>query len=166
MYVLLGQAILMELRETATVMASLPTAIAKGVKEGKPRVQAMAHHIHSNPEMAFEEVHSSEAAADSSLRVASQLNVAVVLPTAFTATVGSGDLKVALCVEYDALPNIGHACGHNLIAGASVAATLALRPHVDELGITLKAIGTPAEESGAARHFCWNGERLTVSALP
>ena len=40
------------------------------------------------------------------------------LPTAFTASAGSGDLTVALCVEYDALPDIGHACGHNLIAGA------------------------------------------------
>lgn len=133
-------------------MASLRTALAEGVKEWKSQVQAMAHEIHSNPEVAFEEVRSSEAAA--ALLATGGFTVergTGGLPTAFTATVGSGDLKVALCVEYDALPDIGHACGHNLIAGASVAAALALRPYVDELGITLKAIGTPAEESGGGK---------------
>ncbi|WP_255482448.1 hypothetical protein [Pseudarthrobacter sp. NBSH8] len=53
----------MEPGGTATVMASVRTALAEGVKEWKPRVQAMAHEIHSNPEVAFEEVRSSEAAA-------------------------------------------------------------------------------------------------------
>ena len=89
------------------------------------------------------------------------------LPTAFTASAGSGDLTVALCVEYDALPDIGHACGHNLIAGASVAAALALQPYVDELGITLKAIGTPGR--GARRRqgaACWNGARSTAWGWP
>src|SRR6478735_5866286 len=107
-------------------MASLRTALAEGVKEWKSQVQAMAHEIHSNPEVAFEEVRSSEAAA--ALLATGGFTVergTGGLPTAFTATVGSGDLKVALCVEYDALPDIGHACGHNLIAGASVAAALA-----------------------------------------
>ncbi len=133
-------------------MTSLRTTLAEGIREWKPRVQAMAHEIHSNPEVAFEEVRSSEAAA--ALLAEGGFTVergTGGLPTAFTATAGSGDLNVALCVEYDALPNIGHACGHNLIAGASVAAALALRPHVDELGITLRAIGTPAEESGGGK---------------
>lgn len=133
-------------------MASLRTALAKGVMEWKPSVQAMAHQIHSNPEVAFEEVRSSEAAAALLAEGGFEVERGTGgLPTAFTATAGSGELKVALCVEYDALPHIGHACGHNLIAGASVAAALALRPHVDELGITLKAIGTPAEESGGGK---------------
>lgn len=133
-------------------MVSLRTALAAGVKEWKLPVQAMAHEIHSNPEVAFEEVRSSEAAAALLAEGGFEVERGTGgLPTAFTATAGSGELKVALCVEYDALPNIGHACGHNLIAGASVAAALALRPHVDELGITLKAIGTPAEESGGGK---------------
>ncbi|MDQ0733320.1 amidohydrolase [Arthrobacter sp. B1I2] len=133
-------------------MVSLRTALAAGVKEWKLPVQAMAHDIHSNPEVAFEEVRSSEAAAALLAEGGFEVERGTGgLPTAFTATAGSGELKVALCVEYDALPNIGHACGHNLIAGASVAAALALRPHVNELGITLKAIGTPAEESGGGK---------------
>ncbi|WP_461175189.1 amidohydrolase (plasmid) [Arthrobacter sp. Z1-9] len=133
-------------------MTSLRTALAEGVKEWRPPVQAMAHEIHSNPEVAFEEVRSSEIAAALLAEGGFEVERGTGgLPTAFIATAGSGELKVALCVEYDALPNIGHACGHNLIAGASVAAALALRPHVDELGITLKAIGTPAEESGGGK---------------
>jgi amidohydrolase len=133
-------------------MASLRIALAEGIEEWKPRVQTLAHEIHTNPELAFEEVRSSKAAA--ALLAEGGFEIAPGtggLPTAFTATAGRGELKVALCVEYDALPNIGHACGHNLIAGASVAAALALRPYVDELGIELKAIGTPAEESGGGK---------------
>ncbi|MEO8283309.1 MAG: amidohydrolase [Pseudarthrobacter sp.] len=142
----------MEPGDTVTVMAILRTALEEGVREWKSRVQAMAHEIHSNPEVAFEEVRSSAAAA--ALLAEGGFTVergTGGLATAFTATAGSGSLNVALCVEYDALPNIGHACGHNLIAGASVAAALALVSHVDELGITLKAIGTPAEENGGGK---------------
>jgi amidohydrolase len=112
----------------------------------------MARDIHSNPEVAFEEVRASGAAAALLAEGGFAIERGIGgLPTAFTASAGNGELTVALCVEYDALPNIGHACGHNLIAGASVAAALALRPYVDELGITLKAIGTPAEESGGGK---------------
>lgn len=73
------------------------------------------------------------------------------LPTAFRATAGSGDLVVAICAEYDALPGIGHACGHNVNGAASVAAALALAPLADDLGITVALLGTPAEESGGGK---------------
>lgn len=142
----------MDLSETTPAMTTLRAALAEGVEDWKRRVHAMAHEIHANPEVSFEEVRSAEAAA--SLLAEGGFKVergTGGLPTAFTASAGNGELKVALCVEYDALPSIGHACGHNLIAGASVAAALAMRPHVDELGITLKAIGTPAEEHGGGK---------------
>lgn len=142
----------MELTDTTAGMATLRAALSNGVENWKPRVQAMAHEIHTNKELSFEEVRSAEAAA--ALLAEGGFDVergTGGLPTAFTASAGSGELVVALCVEYDALPDIGHACGHNLIAGASVAAALALRPYVDELGITLKAIGTPAEEHGGGK---------------
>ena len=58
------------------------------------------------------------------------------LPTAVRATVGSGPLHVALCAEYDALPGIGHACGHNVIAAAAVGAGLGLAGLADDLGMT------------------------------
>lgn len=142
----------MELTDATPAMATLRAALADGVEDWRPRVQAMAREIHAHKEVSFEEVRSAEAAAALLAEGGFEVERGTGgLPTAFTASAGSGELTVALCVEYDALPNIGHACGHNLIAGASVAAALALRPYVDELGITLKAIGTPAEEHGGGK---------------
>ncbi|MHB9756413.1 M20 family metallopeptidase [Streptomyces sp. BYX5S] len=125
---------------------------SEGVSRWEGQVLALARGLHARPELSFAETES--AAAVTALLAKGGFTVehgTGGLPTAFTASVGSGDLTVALCVEYDALPDVGHACGHNLIAGASVAAALALAPHVDELGITLKAIGTPAEEHGGGK---------------
>jgi amidohydrolase len=65
--------------------------------------------------------------------------------------VGSGPLHVAICSEYDALPVVGHACGHNVICTAGLGAALALAPLVDELGLTLTLLGTPAEEGGGGK---------------
>jgi hypothetical protein len=73
------------------------------------------------------------------------------LDTAFVATAGSGPLTIAICAEYDALPGIGHACGHNVIAAAAVGAGIALAPLADELGLTVKVMGTPAEEGGGGK---------------
>jgi amidohydrolase len=70
------------------------------------------------------------------------------LPTAFVARVGSGPLHLAICAEYDSLPEIGHACGHNLIAATALGTAIALRDLVDDLGMTLRIVGTPAEELG------------------
>lgn len=68
------------------------------------------------------------------------------LPTAFRAEVGEGGPRVAFLAEYDALPGIGHGCGHNIIAGASVGAGAASAAIARELGGTIAVIGTPAEE--------------------
>jgi amidohydrolase len=142
----------MEPKEPTPALQALRTALAEAVSRWKPRVQEMAHQIHAHKEVSFEEVRSAEAVAALLAEGGFEVERGTGgLPTAFTATAGSGDLTVALCVEYDALPDIGHACGHNLIAGASVGAALALQPFVDELGITLKAIGTPAEEHGGGK---------------
>ena len=73
------------------------------------------------------------------------------LPTAFAATAGSGPFTIAICAEYDALPEIGHACGHNVIAAGAVGAGLALAPLADDLGITVRVLGTPAEEGGGGK---------------
>ncbi|MFK0006149.1 amidohydrolase [Paenarthrobacter sp. NPDC090520] len=142
----------MEPTGTKPAMEALRRALRDGVDAWRPQVQSLSQDLHANPELSFEEVRA--AASITAVLAEAGFEVATGtagLPTAFTATAGSGDLTVALCVEYDALPSVGHACGHNLIAGASVAAALALLPHVDELGITLKAIGTPAEEHGGGK---------------
>ncbi len=58
---------------------------------------------------------------------------------------------IGICCEYDALPDIGHACGHNVIAAAGVGAGLALAPLADALGCTIHVLGTPAEEGGGGK---------------
>ncbi|MGP4033380.1 amidohydrolase [Pseudarthrobacter sp. 1C304] len=142
----------MHTTDTTTAADELRAALADGVERWKPRVEALAKDIHGFKEVSFEEVLSAEAITALLAEAGFEVERGTGgLPTAFTASAGSGDLTVALCVEYDALPGIGHACGHNLIAGASVAAALALQPYVDQLGITLKAIGTPAEEHGGGK---------------
>lgn len=142
----------METPDITAAAGGLRTLLAAGVERWKPQVEEMARNIHGYQEVSFAEVRSAEAIA--ALLESGGFEVergTSELPTAFSASTGTGSLTVALCVEYDALPGIGHACGHNLIAGASVAAALALAPFVDDLGITLKAIGTPAEEHGGGK---------------
>jgi amidohydrolase len=68
------------------------------------------------------------------------------LPTAFSARAGSGPLHVTICAEYDCLPAIGHACGHNIIAAMAAGAGMALARVADDAGLTITVMGTPAEE--------------------
>jgi amidohydrolase len=113
---------------------------------------ALSHDIHAHPEISFEEqraaVRTAEALADGGFAVTEGV---AGLPTAFSAEIGSGPLVVAVCAEYDALPEVGHACGHNIIAASAVGAGLGLAPLVDDLGITLRVLGTPAEEGGGGK---------------
>jgi amidohydrolase len=112
----------------------------------------LSHEIHDHPETSFEEFRSSalaaEALADGGFTVTGDV---AGLPTAFSAEVGSGPLVLAVCAEYDALPEVGHACGHNIIAASAVGAGLALAPLADELGLTVRVLGTPAEEGGGGK---------------
>ena len=73
------------------------------------------------------------------------------LETAFVGRYGSGDLHVAIVAEYDALPEVGHACGHNVIAAAAIGAGIALAGVADQLGLRVDVIGTPAEEGGGGK---------------
>jgi amidohydrolase len=73
------------------------------------------------------------------------------MPTAVEASVGTGPLHIAICSEYDALPDVGHACGHNVICTAGLGAALALAPLADELGLKVTLLGTPAEEGGGGK---------------
>ncbi|MBM4569530.1 amidohydrolase, partial [Rhodococcus hoagii] len=104
---------------------------------------ALSHSIHDEPELAFEEVRSAAKLVDFLRGHDFDVRTGIAdLPTAFEATVGSGDLVIGLLAEYDALPEIGHACGHNVIAASAVGAALALAPVADALGITVRVIGT------------------------
>ena len=113
---------------------------------------ALSHSIHAEPELAFEEHRSC---AKAQVLVAERGFAVSAAPgglsTAFRADYGSGPLVIGICAEYDALPGIGHACGHNIIASAAVGAALALAEVADDLGLTVALIGTPAEESGGGK---------------
>ena len=114
---------------------------------------ALSHQLHSHPELAYEEERSAAWVAEllsNDPRFTVTTGVAG-LPTAFTATAGSGPLHIGICAEYDALPGIGHACGHNIIAAAAAGAGLALAALADDLGITVTVFGTPAEEGGGGK---------------
>ncbi|MFI6955576.1 M20 family metallopeptidase [Nocardia sp. NPDC050408] len=117
-----------------------------------PELIALSHSIHAEPELAFEETRSvAKTIAPLAERGFAIETPVADLPTAFRATYGSGELTVGICAEYDALPEIGHACGHNIIAASAVGAGLGLAEVADVLGITVVVFGTPAEESGGGK---------------
>ena len=113
----------------------------------------LSHRVHATPETCYEEHRSSVIVADA-LAVEPRFTVkfgVAGLETAFVAKAGSGPLHLSICAEYDALPGIGHACGHNIIASAAVGAGLALAELADDLGITVFVHGCPAEEGGGGK---------------
>src|SRR6185312_15158558 len=112
----------------------------------------LSHSIHAEPELAFDEHRScAKAQALVAERGFEITSPAAGLDTAFRADFGSGALVVGVCAEYDALPGIGHACGHNIIAASAVGTALALAEVADELGLRVALLGTPAEESGGGK---------------
>lgn len=132
--------------------AALDDAIRSAVDQATGRMLALSHDLHAHPEIAWEEERSCAQVAgelaDSGFDVEANFTG---LPTAFLARRGTGPLHLAVCAEYDALPGMGHACGHNVIAAISTGAAVALAPYVDDLGITLSVFGTPAEEGGGGK---------------
>ncbi len=113
---------------------------------------SLSHEIHAHPELGFEEEQSSARCAELLADVGLEVEMGICdLPTAFSATAGSGPFTIVICAEYDALPGIGHACGHNVIASAAIGAGRALAAVADDLGITVRVLGTPAEEGGGGK---------------
>lgn len=113
-----------------------------------------SHAIHENPELNFEEHFAHELLTgileDEGLNPARK---AYDLETAFEAQVGADGPSVAVLCEYDALPDIGHACGHNIIATAGLGAGLAAATVAEQMGGSLRILGTPAEEGGGGKVF-------------
>lgn len=131
----------------------LPPLIRHDVRARAQRLWDVSLDLHQHPELAFQERRAAQlltaALAEAGFRV--ERGVAG-MPTAFVARAGSGDRpRVALLLEYDALPELGHACGHHLIAAAGLGAGLAVRAALPQLAGTLMVVGTPAEESGGGK---------------
>ncbi len=135
-----------------TPVDDVRSRIADAVRRSEDAVRDVARAIHADPELSFEEHRAAERLARLLESHGFDVTRGVAdLPTAFAGRRGSGGLRVAVVCEYDALPDVGHACGHNLIAGAGAAAAIGLSPLVDELDLTLHVIGTPAEEHGGGK---------------
>ncbi len=128
----------------------------------------VSHDIHAHPELAFNEHHASGLLCDALTSAGLPVKrSAYGLETAFESEFAGGSLVgnkrgplVALLAEYDALPGIGHACGHNLIATSALGATLGLAAVRERLCGTVRLLGTPAEEKGGGKELM---ARLTVS---
>ncbi|POX47171.1 amidohydrolase [Streptomyces sp. Ru71] len=127
-------------------------AVTRAVAAAEKPLLALSHRIHAHPEVAWEEEKAARWTAEALDALGFRVTPGVCgLPTAFAATAGSGPLHLALCAEYDALPGLGHACGHNVIAAAAVGAAAGLAPVADDLGLTVTVLGTPAEEGGGGK---------------
>ena len=113
---------------------------------------ALSHSVHSTPELCFNETKSAHAVAEALRAGGLTVTEGVYdIPTAFESRSGQGELVIAVCAEYDALPEVGHACGHNIIAASAVGAGLALAAVADEVGLQVRVLGTPAEEGGGGK---------------
>ncbi|MFN8158519.1 MAG: M20 family metallopeptidase [Candidatus Nanopelagicales bacterium] len=147
-------------------------AVRRSVAGRRDELLALSHRIHANPETAWEEHRAAGWVGEAMAGGGFDVTPAYLgLDTALRATRGSGPLHVVLCAEYDALPGLGHACGHNIIAASSVGAALALGAVADELGLTVTLLGTPAEEGGGGKvvmleRGAFEGVHLAVMAHP
>jgi amidohydrolase len=109
----------------------------------------LSHRIHAHPELGWEEEKASAWVAEVLSAAGFSVQRGVWdMPTALMARAGSGPMHIAFCAEYDCLPGIGHACGHNIIAAIGAGAAIAAAAVADEVGLTVTLLGTPAEEVG------------------
>jgi amidohydrolase len=125
----------------------------------------LSRWMYDHPETAYEEFETSAKL----VKYLSEKGFSVEYPaygleTAFAARVGSEGPEVVICCEIDALPEVGHACGHNIIATSAIGAGIALAPLVEDLGIQVTVLGTPAEEAGGGKIDLINAGAFTDAA--
>lgn len=136
-------------------MSEIHRRILAAVDALAPELVELSHTIHAHPEVAFQERFARDLLRDTLARHGLTVHTGVygqetALESSFSGCEGP---TVALLAEYDALPSVGHACGHNIIAAASLGAMLALHAVADALPGTVKLIGTPAEETGGGKEL-------------
>jgi amidohydrolase len=147
-------------------------AVTADVAARSEALLALSHRLHDHPEVAWEEHRAAAWVGEAMAAAGFDVEpVYLGLETAVRATTGTGPLHVVLCAEYDALPGLGHACGHNIIAASSVGAALALGRVADDVGLTVTLLGTPAEEGGGGKivmleRGAFEGAHLALMAHP
>jgi len=136
----------------ATDIAALKHTACAEVDRIAAQLIGVSHQIHANPELNFAEhfAHDLLSSVLESAGLAPQRH-AYGVDTAFESTTGATGHDVAVLCEYDALPGIGHACGHNIIAAAGLGAGLAAAAVAEQAGGRLRIMGTPAEEGGGGK---------------
>ena len=133
-------------------LQSLKGQVRAEIDRLAPDLLAVSGFLHANPEIAYEERQAAELLAAVLEQHGFTVNRGVAgLATAFTGLAGSGGPRIAFLAEYDALPGLGHACGHNLIAASSLGAALAVKPVLDHLSAQIFLVGCPAEEQGGGK---------------
>ena len=131
----------------AVDIEQLKASVTGGVDARRQQLKELSLKIHSNPELGFNEVKASAWLTHYLEENGFTVEQGICeLPTAFRASYGQGKPVIAIMAEYDALPGLGHACGHNLISTCAVGAGVASKPAVDRCGGSVVVIGTPAEE--------------------
>jgi amidohydrolase len=128
-------------------MEKLKLEVKQSVESHKQQLIQLSLNIHDNPELGFKE--EKAAAWLTSYLEDNEFHVErgiAGLPTAFRATYGQESPRIALLAEYDALPKVGHGCGHNIIGVSAVGAGVASKHAVDQLGGSIVVMGTPGEE--------------------
>ncbi|MBT0664845.1 M20 family metallopeptidase [Geobacter pelophilus] len=131
---------------------SLKTAICRSVELRRNDFTAISHDLYLHPETALQEQRSSEVLCRFLEREGFQVKRGLAeMETAFTATYGNAGPAIAILAEMDALPELGHACGHNIIAAAALGAAAVLREVLPEDAVRLTVMGTPAEEQGIGK---------------
>ncbi|MBI2860678.1 MAG: M20 family metallopeptidase [Chloroflexi bacterium] len=150
----------------------LKQSLVAGIDSRRGELTELSLRIHANPETAFYEYKAAAWLADYLEDNGLAVERAVCgMPTAFKARYGEGLPVIAILAEYDALPKLGHACGHNLIAAMAVAAGLASKRAVDGFGGSVLVVGTPGEElfGGKAlmvQRGCFDGVDVAMMVHP
>lgn len=139
-------------------------ATVDGLREPLAR---LSHAVHDLAELAFDERESARLVAELLAEHGYEARIGVGgLGTALRAEAGTGAPRVAILAEYDALPGVGHGCGHNVICASAVGAFLGLASHIEKLGGSVVLIGTPAEEAGSGKELlAQQGEFDDVDAV-
>ncbi|HVM30573.1 MAG TPA: M20 family metallopeptidase [Candidatus Limnocylindrales bacterium] len=145
-------------RAAAEPHSEAKTRLAGAVDEARDEILELSHRIHANPEPAFEEHRAAAWVAEAVGRHGYQVeHPAGRLPTAVRGRLaggrGSDGPRIAILAEYDALPGLGHGCGHNTMAASGVGAAIALAKVAPEIKGEVVFLGTPAEERGSGKQF-------------
>ncbi len=136
--------------------ADAKARLADAVEAARAEIVELSHRIHANPEPAFEEHRASAWVAE----VLERHGYAVEVPAGSLATAvrgrlaggrGAGRARIGVLAEYDALPGLGHGCGHNTMAASGVGAAIALAALRDDFAGEIVFLGTPAEERGSGK---------------